>query len=617
MQIHRTTVSQLTAILSLGIFLAVSDGTIGRSVATPGPVSRGPAFQVKPIDSDATERTLRSLARLTDSVESKKVWVYFTDKEIFDSEHCGERLAAVRAGLDPHAAARRAKSMNEETGFVDFLDIPVSKRYTAALEQEGAEVIRASRWLNAVSVRASLGDLHAIARLPFVQKLEPVLWFHPSKVRIEERRSKSAGPIIGQAGDLFDYGASRWQLEEINVLAAHDAGYSGAGVIVAMLDTGFDYTHETFQEIVASGRLLAQYDFVYDDGDVRNEEEDDSNQHNHGTYTWSTLGGFTDGTLVGPAYGASFLLAKTEDLINEEPIEEDNWVAGAEWADANGADVLSSSLGYKDWYTYEDMDGNTAVTTIAADIAVSRGIVVCTSAGNEGGADWFYMIAPADGDSVIAVGAVDSLNQVAGFSSRGPTLDGRTKPDVVARGAGTYCASPFDPEFPYRWISGTSLSCPLVGGAAALVIEARPTWTPMMVRDALRNTADSAANPDNERGWGRIDVMAAIDAQSGVPDGGPAPVGPVLVAAPNPFAGEIRFEFALPSRMPGTARLEIFDVGGRRVFERRLESGSERNAGSVRWNGRDETGRSIAPGVYLARLSAGDWRVTAKVVSRD
>lgn len=605
-----------------GVLIAAAAATA--VLAGAGDPSASAGFQVHAPDPGVTLRALERIealqtpdpasipanpdapGRSSGATKLPKVWIYFTDKAIFDSETCGRRLESLGAALAPKIASRRAKSM--PAPLVDFLDIPVDPGYVSELERMGVEVVHESHWLNAVSARAPVATLRAVATLPFVQKIDLVRGGPAPWVPVEA--PEPANKSRRQTGDLFNYGPSRGQLEEIHVLGAQLAGYSGAGTVVAMLDTGFDYTHIVFQDIVSSGRLLAQWDFVNDDGEVRNESGDFSTQDHHGTYTWSVLGGFHEGELVGPAYGASFLLAKTEDLRSETPLEEDNWIAAAEWADSLGADVISSSLGYNSWYTYEDMDGNTAPITIAADIAVSRGIVVCNSAGNERGTAWVHVIAPADGDSVIAVGAVDSLNQITEFSSEGPTYDGRIKPEVVARGLYTYCAGFSHPERPFARESGTSLSCPLVAGAAALVIEAHPDWSPMMIRHALLETADNAFAPDNDRGWGRINTVAAIDFAFDGPTDGPGSAALRLTVQPNPSHGVIQFGFdsTVTTGRPGI--LEIFDPAGRKVRSIRIASGNTQ-AG---WNGRDEAGREVGPGLYFARVRFGPWRATAKLV---
>ena len=223
----------------------------------------------------------------------------------------------------------------------------------------------------------------------------------------------------------------------------------------------------------------------------------------------SLIGGYAEGRLIGAAFGATFVLAKTEDNRSETPIEEDYWVAGLEWLESMGVDVVSSSLGYNGWYEYSDMDGKTAVTTRAADIIAAKGVVVVNSMGNEADDDWYYMNAPADGNNVISVGGVNSLAEINGFSSRGPTFDGRIKPDVMAMGSSVFFARPYDVSS-YQTGRGTSFSTPVVAGIAALVLQAHPCLTPFQVRDALRETASRSQSPDNDYGWGVVNAYDAV-----------------------------------------------------------------------------------------------------------
>jgi hypothetical protein len=312
-----------------------------------------------------------------------------------------------------------------------------------------------------------------------------------------------------------DYGAAADQLRQIRVPYLHDLGFTGRGVLVCLLDTGFYRDHESLRDLP----VVAERDFVFGDNDTqRDPSSPEDYSDSHGTAVWSALGGNGPGHVVGPAYGASFLLAKTEDLRYELPIEEDHWVAAVEWADSAGADVVSSSLSYTVFddgsrYSFDDLDGDTAVTTIAADRAASLGIAVVIAAGNYGSTSWGHIGTPADGDSVIAVGAVDASGAIASFSSPGPTADGRIKPEVCARGVATACASNATPSS-YGSSSGTSLSTPLVAGVAALLLEANPTWAGADVREALMATADRASSPDNRHGWGIVDAFAASGVQA-------------------------------------------------------------------------------------------------------
>ncbi len=439
------------------------------------------------------------------SEDSVKVWIFFTDKGVLSQEQYQQAKANFKSSLTSSALKRRLKNRIE----IDLLDLPVNQNYVDDVLKLGGKLRQRSRWLNAVSIQIQASKIEKIAQLPFVRKIKKVASF--------KRRPPKVEPIHGklhQQKDFADYGRnygpSLPQLDQIYVPVVHDMGFKGQNVIVGMLDTGYRKDHQAFATAYSESRVLAEWDFINNDGNTQNEAGDPAGQHNHGTSTWSTLGGECDGELYGPAFKASFVLAKTEDVSQEVQIEEDNWVAGLEWADSIGAEVVSSSLGYTDWYTYEDMDGNTALCTQAADLAASRGVVVVNAAGNERLYPWHYIIAPADGDSVIAVGAVDSEGQIASFSSVGPTYDGRIKPEVVARGVATYCASASGIS-EYAQVGGTSLSTPLVAGCAAVLLSAHPDWTVMQTREALMMTADNASSPDNTYGWGLVDLFAALN----------------------------------------------------------------------------------------------------------
>lgn len=588
--------------LTLVVFLILSGVTLTGGARTPI-AAAADDYQVSP-EPSVTERTIDSLSDLAKPAE-QKVWVFLTDKGIYDEATYVAALEQVARDLDAHAVARRAKVLAPP--FVDYLDIPVARSYAEQLEHLGVAIDVESRWFNAVSARASLEVWREVASLPFVQKLTLVRGGSTNNPMPSQEVNLTTG-----ARGALDYGPSFDQLDEINIVPVHDLGFTGAGVRVAMLDTGYYQDHAAFVQPIANGQLIAQWDFINDDGETQDETGDSFGQHLHGTLTWSIVGGFEESELIGAAYGADFLLAKTEDTSMEDPSEEDYWVAGMEWADLNGADVISSSLGYKDWYAYQDLDGQTAVTTIAADIAVSRGIVVCTAMGNEGTTDWYYLIAPADANTTLSVGGSTASGDLWDQSSHGPTFDGRTKPEVLARGSLTRgAASPEDHLGEgYRDFDGTSVATPLVAGAAALLLEAHPGWTPENVREALMMTADNSTSPDNDRGWGRIDVLAALDY---VPTAVPGPEGvrsgQRITASPNPFSG--RTTIALGSDFTDDpVLLECFSPDGRVAYSHWLESGH----GSLPLEFRHEDGQSLAPGIYLVRVRQGKRESTTKIV---
>jgi subtilisin family serine protease len=448
---------------------------------------------------------VRALFASADETVSAPLWVYFKDKGLASPSERDEALALARRDLDARCAWRRGK-VRDQARLVDEADLALSPTY---LEKVGGQVTKirtVSRWLNAASVAATNRQLKALERNSFIRSIDLVASFEqdeppPLPAATSSRARASVRDIRA------DYGPSQAQLEQIGVPPLHDLGYSGRGVIVGMLDTGFRKSHQAFR----NARLLAERDFVNDDGDVQQDLSDPNDYSDaHGTGTWSVLGGFSPGQLFGPAYGADFLLAKTETVSFERPIEEDYWVAGIEWAESLGAEVVSSSLGYTDWYTFADMDGRTAVTTRAANRAVNLGVVVVNAAGNERDEPWGHIIAPADGFGVVAVGAVNAGGRIAPFSSPGPTFDGRTKPEVCALGVDDWmAANGADGSDSYRRGSGTSFATPLVAGAVALILEAHRDWTPRRVRSTLLATADHSLRPDNNFGWGTIDAASA------------------------------------------------------------------------------------------------------------
>lgn len=462
------------------------------------------ALAAAPLQAAPAGRTLRLEAALAGARadETQPVWVYFRDK--------GTEAAPLP--LSPRALARR--QARGTLPIVSEADAPLAAGYREAVERV-ARVRNASRWFNAVSVDATPAQVEALAALPFVERLDLVRRFR----RQPEPADAPAGGTLrrsSRGAAAIDYGPSLGQLEQIGVPTLHRAGYDGTGVMIAVFDAGFDNLgHEAF----AATKIVAQYDFVNGDLDVSNGP--DRGEGSHGTNTLSVLGGYREGMLVGPAYGATFILGKTEDTTRETPVEEDHWAAAAEWAEAAGADVISSSLSYLDYdggfrdLTPRDLDGDTAVSTRAADLAAERGVVVVNSAGNQGfNATQNTLGAPADGHGVLAVGAVDSTGARASFSSVGPSADGRIKPDVAAQGVAVVAAGSSSPTA-YRLVNGTSFSCPLTAGVAALLVQIHPTRTAAEIRDAIRASGSQAASPDNRLGYGIVDATRAATSLSG------------------------------------------------------------------------------------------------------
>jgi hypothetical protein len=279
-----------------------------------------------------------------------------------------------------------------------------------------------------------------------------------------------------------------------------------------LLDTGFDWKNH---ESLINTNVVAEYDFVFKDSKTSNDTNDVANQHNHGTLIFSIIAGQKDSALIGAAFGSDFILAKTEDIRSETHVEEDNYAAALEWMEGYGVDITSSSLGYSIFdpsafsYSYSDMDGKTTIVTRAAELSFRRGVVTVTSAGNEAQFPWYYIIAPSDGFNTLGIGAVNNSNEVADFSSRGPSFDGRIKPDVVAQGVNVYgaLAGNFNG---YGTASGTSVSAPIASGIVALLLSAHPHLLNSQVRNIFFETAGNSKTPDYERGYGLLSALDAV-----------------------------------------------------------------------------------------------------------
>lgn len=482
-------------------------------------VPRGMASSdVQPF-ADATGQTHATVQQTwTGPSDSLKVWVYFTDVAKGSPETRAAAIAALEDEYNPRAVERR-RLRRTAPGLFDQRDLPVAAAYIDAVTSTGASHCITSRWLNAISVRATRTQIDLIAALPFVRAIEPV------------RGARKIGPVAEpvplaaypQGGDganlrdTLDYGVGEYQLEHIHLLPLHELGYTADGIVIGILDTGFDRSHEAFNEPGHPLNVITEWDFINNDANAGIDPGDPSSQHNHGTYILGIVGGYKPGSFIGAAFDAAFILCKTEDVTAEYPAEEDNYVAGLEFIESNGADVATSSLGYIDWYTQADLDGLTAVTTIAVNTATENGLFVCTAAGNEGhdqDPNTSHLIAPADAFKVITVGAMyGHAGGTAEFTSDGPTADGRVKPEVLAMGVDVATVSPHNPNN-YLEISGTSASTPIVAGVVACLLQAHPTWTMDELREHLLYTARyyriyRTLGPWYVRGYGRVNANLA------------------------------------------------------------------------------------------------------------
>jgi len=427
-------------------------------------------------------------------------------------------------------------------------DVPLA-RAAARATAAGARLRVHSRWLHALGADVPTAALRQLARDALLRRIQPAGRWRPLPGPDAATVGAAATDTCPAAGDPT-YGPSEMPYRQLDLRPLADAGYDASGVRIAILDGGFNTADPAFAGVT----VTAQHDFVFGDSVVRDEPNDQPGAQFHGTAVWSLFAGRVTGRLRGIAPGAAYLLAKTEDVRSETRIEELNYVQALEWADSIGVDIVSSSLGYlrfDDGFTYTpaDLNGHVAVTTVAAESAAAHGVLVATAAGNAG-PSFRTLVTPGDADSVITVGAEDSLGTLAGFSSRGPTADGRVKPDLTAPGVQVCALS--GPNM-VRRLNGTSFATPLVAAAAALLKQLHPALGPGALRRALTAYAANRAAPDSLRGWGRPDVAASAVFPTGVTPLTPA--GPVLAAitpyfswsvdGPPPFATPITYRLRL------------------------------------------------------------------------
>lgn len=402
---------------------------------------------------------------------------------------------------------------------IDESDLPITPAYIDSIRLSGNVIIlNASKWLNQVCIKTT--DAAALAKinlLSFVKVTSPIAARTINEVTPKNKVLDSTYSSIPFTAaerpqsptDYYNYGQSYTQVHLQNTDFLHNHGFRGEGMELAIADAGFYHYQSlpTFDSVRNNNQILGSWDFVANEASVNEDAA-------HGMNCFSTIAANMPGLFVGTAPKTSFYLFRTEDVSSEYPVEEQNFAAAAERADSLGVDVLSVSLGYTTFdnssfnYTYANMDGNTTIAARAADFAAKKGMMVVVAAGNDGNSTWHYIATPADADSVITIGAVDANRQPAGFSSYGPTSDGRIKPDVAAIGVNAVVANPNtgNPAFG----NGTSFACPIMAGTATCLWQAFPEVNNMQVIDALRQSADRFTIPDNRTGYGIPDVKKAF-----------------------------------------------------------------------------------------------------------
>lgn len=453
--------------------------------------------------SKISDRVKNAIDYSTD--EKLVVYVFFNDKGPNVEQYLSNPLSLVS-----EKSLERRRKVLPPNQLVDITDVPVFKSYVVQVAEKVTKVRHELKWFNCVSVEGTKAQVLDIAGLDCVTKIDLVERYKRIKDN-DELVSGNNNVVYDKSQPLVDsmsYGASLNQDTLIKVNRVHNNGIFGQGIIIGHFDAGYlNLNHEAFTTYPM--KILKKKDFST--GDTVTLAS-----HSHGQATLSLVGGYKPGSLIGPAFASSFLLCRTEVDPTETPAEMDNWAAAAQWVDSLGADVITSSLGYLTFdapytsYTYLDMNGHTLLITNAADLAVHKGITVSNSAGNDGSSTVNTLGGPADGDSVITIGALNPNGTRASYSSVGPTTDvpARIKPDIMTQGSNNQTAT----QTGYSTGgSGTSWACPMAAGVMACMLSANKDLTPIQVRDILRKFASNNASPNNTIGWGTINAEKSVD----------------------------------------------------------------------------------------------------------
>ena len=558
------------------------------------------------------------LAKADASGQFKRHIIEFTDKGTTSYSFSDPRS---------YLSARSIERRTRQSLSLDSTDIPVHKPYIDSIRSIGGiEIIRASKWLNAVLIRvddeAILDELH---RFPFIKRKMPIAAqsipgndgpvfnkFPGPLAPIPSRQAVSGIRQHTGTREEINYGFSAPQIEIHEGNFLHDKGFTGEGMIMAVLDAGYQgfQTNPVLDSLRLQNRLLGGFDFVDNEAEI-------STQHAHGSYCLSILAANLPGKMVGSAPHASYLLYRTENAAEEFPIEEFFWACAAEQADSIGADMISSSLGYSSFdnpifnYSYADKDGNTAISTRAADLAARKGMIVCNSAGNSGNLanDQKYISAPADGDSVLAIGAVLPNKTIASFSSWGPRPDGTIKPDLVSIGQGTTLALT---DGTIVSGNGTSYSNPNLAGLIACLWQAFPEFTNMEIINAVKRSADRYENPDERYGYGIPNFRMAFKILEDIRNSrqiSNSLNGNWINAIPNPFQGS--FNILLHSTTEGQASIRLLNVEGKEL-QRIIKPIKDGLYYSFRF-----TGTSLLPdGLYLIDYRDNNKSAIIKVIKQ-
>lgn len=514
--------------------------------------------------------------------QTKGYFVTFVDKK--DN---GYSIDAPSAFLSERAIQRR-----ERLGIaIDDTDLPVTRAYLDSLKKLDLNIAHVSKWMNGAIVKSSDALLmETLAKISFVKMVELT---KGSSVSLAPKELPVLNGALAKNAQYGNYGYTQQQLSTINGIALHDQGFTGQGMHIAVLDAGFYHAPQMplLARLFNNGQILGTKDFVAPGGDIFQTDT-------HGMAVLSIMAGYADNQFVGSAPDASYWLMRTEDAATEYPIEADYWVCAAEMADSAGVDVINSSLGYSTFdnaqlsLSYQNLDGTSRISR-AADMAVSKGMVVVCSAGNEGDKTWKYILTPADASNVIAVGAMKADSTRVSFSSVGPTADNRTKPDVMAMG---YQTSGQSSDGTIKQGNGTSFSAPVVSGLVACLWQSSPSLSASQVIETVRQNSHQSLSPNNLTGYGIPNFRKTVRTTT-------ADTSVYWGISPNPFSNYLRID--AQNLLPASPiHITIFDAKGT-VVARQTSTDSYVTIPNL---------ASLTKGIYILRIEQGNSAGNYKII---
>lgn len=517
------------------------------------------------------------------SAQTELVFVYFKDKPNKAAFYASPTSELSQKSLDRRA--RYGIALNDQ-------DAPIETSYIQNVQNLGFVVKDYSKWMNGVAVNATSAQIAVLQQQPYVQMVERFIK-HPSGGKMTpEKMTNKFDEFNKSVLTEFNYGSGLAQINQVNLRPLHVAGYTGAGVTIAVIDTGFPRvnTGSAYSRIRNNGQIKGGYNFINKSNDIYN-----TSMNNHGSYCLGVIAGYISNQYVGSAPDADFYLYASEDGANEIPEELIYWTEAAEEADRKGVDVISTSLGYYDFddtrynLLYEDMNGTTSFIARTAQIAVEKGIFVLAAAGNEALNPWHYIITPADNEKVFTVGGVTSTGASSSFSSYGPNAAGQVKPDASARGTNTAMAY----NNSATTSSGTSFATPLAAGGVACLIQAMPNRPLAEIRELLRQKSSIYPNTTPQLGYGILNfgnTYATMGTDNTTKMG-------QLKIFPNPVVNTFTID-----THEKIISIELYDVLGRKIQQ--LNNEKTRNI------------EHLASGLYFIKVKTDQKEYVEKLIKK-